>query len=170
MEQNSTPVKRDDKSQQEFLDRESRRPMKITIHPMVGKNKGKSVKSNGSGNHMFQPSSPTDSMISPCSRKLMRKKPSIRYNSDSDKDVNLDEDINRHISRNSVHNDLGWAPPSGLRIVLGSSSSERGRILEELGWTFTTIAPEVDERSIEVSEVWLRYSQQRNGSRELLLN
>lgn len=115
-----------DKRTQDFLESESKAPMKVVTHPS-----GAVQKVKKKGLNQFQPSSPTDRMLSPCSRKLMRKK-------------SLPEETDAMIE--------AWAPPHNLDIILASSSKSRASILEELGWKFTTMSPNIDERKIQDDE------------------
>jgi hypothetical protein len=120
----------DDKA---FLEGEARRPMKVATHFLGGGGVSGKSKSKSRSGIQFPPSSPTDRMLSPCSRQLRRKKSSLKDDGD-DKGLDLD----------------AWAPPPGLRLVLGSSSSERAKVLRELGWSFIAMSPDIDERAIQV--------------------
>jgi septum formation protein len=115
-----------DKQQKEFYEHEAGRPMKVATHFMGGGG----AKGKGKSRNQFQPSSPTDRMLSPCSRKLMRKKSSLH----DEQEANLDF----------------WSPPAEVELILGSSSQCRRDILDELGWSFSVMIPDIDERDIEV--------------------
>ena len=117
---------------QAFFENEARRPMKVATHFLGGSKSKNKTAGKSSSSSQFQPSSPTDRMMSPCSRKLMRKKSSIHDSGASD--VNFDF----------------WSPPPCVQLVLGSSSKARGMILREMGWNFSTMSPDIDERAIEV--------------------
>jgi septum formation protein len=78
----------------------------------------------------FQPSSPTDHMLSPISRRLLRK------NSKAKPDVSFEH----------------WVPGEHVHVILGSSSKARKEILEQSEWEFTTISPNIDERAINCSD------------------
>lgn len=76
------------------------------------------------------PSSPTDKLLSPCSRKLRRKQ-----------------------SKSHGSNDIEfWVPPEDVQIILGSSSQARAEILNELGWKYRVMNPNIDERAVTCSD------------------
>lgn len=76
------------------------------------------------------PSSPTDKLLSPCSRKLRRKQ-----------------------SKSQGSNDIEfWIPPDDVNIILGSSSSARAQILDEMGWKYSVMNPDIDERAVTCSD------------------
>ena len=76
------------------------------------------------------PSSPTDKLLSPCSRKLRRKQ-----------------------SKSQGSHDIEyWTPPADVQIILGSSSRERAEILDEIGWKYRVISPNIDERAVTCSD------------------
>jgi septum formation protein len=76
------------------------------------------------------PSSPTDKLLSPCSRKLRRKQ-----------------------SKSQGSNDIEfWIPPDDIQIILGSSSIARAQIFDEMGWRYTVMNPDIDERAVSCSD------------------
>lgn len=92
----------------------------------------------------FIPSSPTDRMLSPITRKLLKKP--VRERRMQTRQYKFESDEAK-IADTSV------TSPSGISladvdIILGSSSSARAAILTELGWTFRTMSPDIDEKAI----------------------
>jgi septum formation protein len=85
------------------------------------------------------PSSPTDSMLSPCTKKLRRKQ-----------SKKLSSDPSSYSSPN-ISLDF-WVPPENVDIILGSSSSSRGQILVDLGWNFKVVSPNIDEESFHCDD------------------
>jgi septum formation protein len=83
------------------------------------------------------PSSPTDSMLSPCTKKLRRKQ-SKKLSNDS---TGAAAESNNSLSLNF------WVPPENVDIILGSSSSSRGQILVDLGWDFKVVTPNIPEEN-----------------------
>jgi hypothetical protein len=150
----STPLTPDQK-QLDFYEHEAKQPMKIATshthshthsHPssLAPSLPHSHTHTPGSKSSGFLPSSPTDRLLSPCSRKLLRKKSSLH---DHDPD-SLTPSLTH--SPESPSYDF-WAPPEQVRVVLGSSSQCRSDILAEMGWSFTVMSPDIDERAVEVS-------------------
>lgn len=84
-------------------------------------------------------SSPTDFMLSPCSRKILRKKPFNQETAKGRKRIfSLHADIPKKLC----------PLPSTCPLILGSSSLNRKSILEFLGWKFSTMIPDIDEKAI----------------------
>lgn len=113
-----------DKGQQDFFETEAKRPMKVVTHAPGHGNISKA-------RSQFPPSSPTDRMLSPCSRKLLRKKSSQQDPTQPNFDF--------------------LVPPANVEIILGSSSQCRRDILDEMGWKFSVMIPDIDERAVEES-------------------
>lgn len=78
------------------------------------------------------PSSPTDSMLSPCTKKLRRKQ-------------------SKKLTNDTISLDF-WVPPDDIDIILGSSSSSRAQILVDIGWDFKIVSPDIDETLIECND------------------
>lgn len=112
------------KEQLDIFETEAKRPMKVLTHTPGHGHESKA-------RSQFPPSSPTDSMLSPCSRKLMRKKSSQQDPPQPSFDF--------------------LVPPANVEIILGSSSQCRRDILEEMGWKFSVMIPDIDERTVEKS-------------------
>jgi septum formation protein len=81
------------------------------------------------------PSSPTDSMLSPCTKKLRRKQSKKLSSSDT-----------------SLISLEFWVPPDNISLILGSSSPSRGQILVDLGWNFQIMKPNIDESAIHCDD------------------
>eukprot|EP00607_Mallomonas_marina_P010892 CAMPEP_0182421192 /NCGR_PEP_ID=MMETSP1167-20130531/6455_1 /TAXON_ID=2988 /ORGANISM="Mallomonas Sp, Strain CCMP3275" /LENGTH=289 /DNA_ID=CAMNT_0024598065 /DNA_START=134 /DNA_END=1003 /DNA_ORIENTATION=+ len=78
--------------------------------------------------------SPTDRLLSPCSKQILVKK------------------INAEGKKSSESGNI-WAeeenfPQPYQSIILGSSSVKRKSVLERNGWSFTTASPDIDEKAI----------------------
>ena len=78
------------------------------------------------------PSSPTDSMLSPCTKKLRRKQ-------------------SKKLTNDTISLDF-WVPPDNIDLILGSSSSSRAQILVDLGWDFKVVTPDIDETLINCDD------------------
>lgn len=105
-------------------------------------------------NRAFAPSSPSDQLMSPCSRKLRRKKTDAGNSSSFD----------------------FWTPPTSTKIILGSSSKSRALILREMGWSFSTMPPDINEREIqdkysdEIMQVPVTIAKAKASAIQMLLN
>lgn len=85
------------------------------------------------------PSSPTDSMLSPCTKKLRRKQSKKISN-----EILIGGGSGSAIGGSSSAGDF-WIPPDNVNIILGSSSASRGQILVDLGWNFNVVSPNLNE-------------------------
>eukprot|EP01036_Dinobryon_divergens_P043595 gene43595-58060_t len=86
------------------------------------------------------PSSPTDNMLSPCTKKLFGgkgKKPSMPFAAREKSNPRLLTERNKAIEQ-----------PTDIPIVLGSSSANRREVLDKHGWIFATSSPNIDEKAI----------------------
>jgi len=89
----------------------------------------------------YIPNSPTDSLLSPCSQKILRKGPPTigggglmlsRRSSKMSYTLNIEQE----------------APACKRDIILGTSSSSRQKIISKLGWKVSIIIPDIDEKLI----------------------
>ena len=88
------------------------------------------------------PSSPTDSMLSPCTKKLRRKQ-SKKISNENLMGGGSGSAIG---GPGSAGGGLDfWIPPDNVNIILGSSSASRGQILVDLGWNFHVVSPNLNE-------------------------
>lgn len=92
-------------------------------------------------NRSNAPQSPTDNMLSPCSQRIRKMK--------NKKLKKVDEIFTSKRNRIEISNNN--SSPTTLPIILGSSSSFRKSILESYNWTFSTISPDIDEKSIRTN-------------------
>jgi septum formation protein len=101
-------------------------PLKIAITPRIDDDK---LTPRGDA-----PSSPTDHLLSPVSRMILRKRSSktlIR------REFHLSAEIPKRIC----------PLPITCSLILGSSSKSRREILETMHWQFTVMSPDIDEKS-----------------------
>lgn len=96
----------------------------------------------------FIPSSPTDRMLSPITRKLLKKP--VRERRMQTRHYKFPSDESKD-SINTVTSPSGVSL-ADIDIILGSSSSARAAILTELGWNFTTMSPNIDEKAIRCKD------------------
>lgn len=80
----------------------------------------------------FEPSSPTDNMLSPVSKRLLRRNSKIKP-----PEVSLDN----------------WTPNDRIRCILGSSSRIRSEILQNAGWRFSVRSPDIDEKAVRCEDI-----------------
>lgn len=86
--------------------------------------------------HNFAPGSPTDTMMSPCSMKLFRKRSANAL--PANRKYTLEADVPRK----------RCPLPRGMSLILGSSSKNRKEILDLIGWEYSTMSPDIDEKAI----------------------
>ena len=79
--------------------------------------------------------SPTDELLSPCSKRLLRPK-SITSSTNSI-DYLKKYDLVTCLPRLSYSK-------TNKKLLLGSSSASRKRILDELNWEYTQMSPDID--------------------------
>lgn len=81
------------------------------------------------------PRSPTDTMMSPCSKQLTRNgKGAFR------RSANLSEGVKYSLNLAVSRRDIPCEEP----IILGSSSANRKQIIELLEWPYTQMSPDID--------------------------
>lgn len=88
-------------------------------------------------------SSPTDEMLSPCSRRLLGKKTFLRTISQP-----MPLDIKGNPPKFVLNDFIPYSPCESYEIILGSSSSSRKAVLDAAGWTYRQISPDIDEKAI----------------------
>jgi septum formation protein len=92
------------------------------------------------------PNSPTDSLLSPCSRKIILRKAAING---SGSGSGSGQTFSRRSSKMSYTLNIEQEEPATKRhIVLGTSSSSRQKIIAKLGWQVSVIIPDINEKSI----------------------
>jgi septum formation protein len=97
------------------------------------------------------PTSPTDTLLSPCSQKLLRK------NSGSNKNNNNNNGLLSLSRRNSkmtysLQVERDTKPPTLRNIILGTSSKNRQKIISLLGWPVSILIPDIDEKLIRTDD------------------
>jgi septum formation protein len=94
------------------------------------------------------PTSPTDSLLSPCSQRLLRKNNSGKLN------INGPLSLSRRNSKMTftLEIDRDENPPTTKRIILGTSSKNRQKIISLLGWPVSIIIPDIDEKAIRTDD------------------
>ena len=95
------------------------------------------------------PNSPTDSLLSPCSRKIILRKAAI--NGSGISGSGSGQTFSRRSSKMSYTLNIEQEEPATKRhIVLGTSSSSRQKIIAKLGWVegISVIIPDINEKSI----------------------
>ncbi|RYY73930.1 hypothetical protein EON63_19760 [archaeon] len=84
----------------------------------------------------FLPSSPTDKLLSPTTKRLWGPK---RMHS---------PDMNKEMKKNMVSLDFYVLPMpfpyKNMGFILGTSSSNRKQIVDRLGWKYTQMSPDID--------------------------
>ena len=101
------------------------------------------------------PSSPTDHLVSPTSKRLLDQRtlplhPFIRTANIPASHGLFTEPV---ISQFQLANEVQPREvPTSLPIVLGSSSSSRRQIMEMLQWPFEVMVPDIDEKSIRCDD------------------
>ena len=95
----------------------------------------------------YIPTSPTDSLLSPCTRKIIQRKAGINGSGSSGSGSEFR--LSRRSSKMSYTLNIEQeAPPTTRDIVLGTSSSSRQKIISKLGWQVSVIFPDINEKSI----------------------
>lgn len=84
--------------------------------------------------------SPTDTMLSPVTMKLLRRKEKLATNK-------TDFKISDQLAGRKI-----YPQPTEVPIILGSTSANRRQILTSYGWTFTTMSPDIDEKAIRFDD------------------
>lgn len=100
--------------------------------------------------------SPTDTMLSPITMKLLSRK---------GKPVILKPVISDQASLTK-----SYPSPTNIPIILGSTSVNRREILTSNGWTFTTMAPDIDEKSIRSDDPIMLPLKIANGKALVLID
>eukprot|EP01040_Poterioochromonas_malhamensis_P017089 gene17090-19560_t len=103
-----------------------------------------SLKDHGSGTSSRAPSSPTDQMLSPVSRRLLSKK---SYSTDEG-----DHKLKKSLSMNLSDISPIPFPAPHLDFIFGTSSKFRKEIINQLGWSYTQMSPDIDEKAIRTDD------------------
>ena len=86
------------------------------------------------------PTSPTDSLLSPCSNKILRKNNPLGLNRRTSKMSSFSLNVDKVM------------PPTDRDIVLGTSSKSRQKIVSMLGWEVSIIIPDINEKAIRTDD------------------
>jgi hypothetical protein len=86
------------------------------------------------------PRSPTDRLLSPCSRRLEIKK---CHSKDSEIPP---ENSNCRLLKEAVA--AIPCPVPEMDLILGSSSSSRKEVVDTLGWSYRQISPDIDGKTL----------------------
>lgn len=101
-----------------------------------------SLKDHASGTSSRAPSSPTDQMLSPVSRRLLSKK---SYSTDE-----CDHKLKKSLSMNLSDISPIPFPAPHLDFIFGTSSKFRKEIINQLGWSYTQMSPDIDGKYFQV--------------------
>lgn len=108
-----------------------------------------SLKDHGSGTSSRAPSSPTDQMLSPVSRRLLSKK---SYSTDEG-----DHKLKKSLSMNLSDISPIPFPAPHLDFIFGTSSKFRKEIINQLGWSYTQMSPDIDGKYFLATIPYLAY-------------
>lgn len=89
--------------------------------------------------------SPTDQLLSPCSKQLLRQKNKLPI-----ENVFSMEYINKYDLASCLTR-LPF-PNTEKKFILGTSSASRKLILDKLGWNYIQMSPDIDEKAIRSSD------------------
>lgn len=81
--------------------------------------------------------SPTDQLLSPCSKQLLRQKNKLPMTSIFSMEYIQKYDLSTCLTRLPF-------PNTNKKLILGTSSASRKTIVDQLGWSYTQMSPDID--------------------------
>eukprot|EP01038_Epipyxis_sp_PR26KG_P011076 gene11076-14871_t len=107
---------------------------------------------------MNHPSSPTDLVMSPITRKLKINRKHHMFGDNQDPEVIKEEIRNsmcypQYSLQNAIDNSSWSLNPTGsTKLILASSSASRKAVIDELNWPYEQMSPDIDEKAIRCDD------------------